>query len=201
MKQINYLLKQAKYLLKQCQYRSTLGGLAGTVLAVLLSSGCASTPEAPVNITQGCEVVSSKQLDVAIDQAKDNLSRAECLPFFSTNFASLRETAKGDPKADNRAKFAAWLKWANEQGIISVKQSKESYNRYFNETFVSLPSHGHICGYLQRHDPVKDMSRELSQKSEGYNDILGDSAGYYRVHAQYTDMKFMLESVASACQG
>lgn len=176
------------------------GRFVGSFIFVLLG-GCSVAPEQQEDVTVGCDVITTMQIDDAFQQAKENMSRSECTPFYSANFAALREIAKGNAHVENRSKFAAWLKYVSDRGVISVRQAKDGYNRYFNETFVSLPSQGHICGHMNKRNPVKAMSHELSQKSEGYNDILGDSEGYNRVHAQYNDMRFMLESVKTACNG
>jgi hypothetical protein len=174
----------------------------GLLLTIVLATGCATTQpvSVSVNIAEGCDAVNSKKLTMAFEQSRDHLARSECAPFFDQHFNSLRRIATGDPKLENRAQFAGWLSWASKQGVITVKQSKEHYNRYFNETFVSLPKQGHICGHIQTKRPVTDMTLELTQKREGYLDILGDSKGYNQVHEQYQDMKFMLESMETACQ-
>jgi hypothetical protein len=171
------------------------------LIAISLTTGCATQNAVPVDITEGCDSVNSKQIDAAFSEAKANLSRAECAPYFEANFTALKAVAKGNPGEENKARFAQWLSWSNKQGVITVKQSKALYTRYFHSTFVSLPSQGNLCSHLANGDPVKDMTRELSDKREGYNDIVNDSQGYNAVHQEYDDMKLMLDSVAMACQG
>ncbi len=170
------------------------------IVAAAVFTGCAAQPNAPVITTAGCETINSNLVDAAFDEARNNLSRQECVPFFQAIFNSLKVAAKGNPGEENKARFAAFLTWSNQQGIITVMQSKRLYNRYFNETFISLPDQGNVCSHMLNQSPVKDMTLELSQKREGYTEILGDSKGYDAVHAQYLDMKLMLESVATACQ-
>lgn len=186
---------------KKTLLHSMLVSLTMTLLA--LNTGCASlsSPSSSPVAAPVCDAIDSKQVDAAFGEARNNLSRAECAPYFEQNFSKLREVAQGDPGDDNRSRFAAWLNWSSDKGIITARQAKEMYTRYFHDTFVSLPSQGHVCGYLKDDSLKTAMKLELVQKREGYTRIAGDAEGFNRVHLQYEDMMLMLDSVNSACKG
>ena len=169
----------------------SLGGLVA--IAMLTLSACATTPPA-------CGGPQSKNLDTAIDQSKAHLSDG-CAAQFDRYFDDLLVIAEGDPKPENKRRFCELLVWASDEGILSKRQARDYYNRYFNVKFMSLKGDYNNCSHTcpNKRKVLLDMERELSDKERGLLKVSLDSNGYYRADELYQEVELVLEATCTAC--
>ena len=99
---------------------------------VLLSQGCATSPPP-------CGSPMTNNLATAVVQVEHELDSG-CSAHFDRYYDDLLTIAEGEPKPENKRIFSDHLLWATDRGILSQRQAKEYYNRYFNVKFVSLES-------------------------------------------------------------
>ncbi len=116
-------------------------------------------------------------------------------------YDDLLSIAEGDPKAENKRVFSEFLVWASDGGLLSQRQAREYYNRYFNVKFVSLQSDYNNCTHTcPRRDRVMlNMERELTDKERGLLKVSLDNAGYYRADELYQEVELVLEATCTAC--
>lgn len=172
---------------------SALRTLLALAAGVFLLSSCASSPP-PCNGPQ------TKNLDAAIADVQASLSGG-CSAYFDSYYDDLLNIAEGDPKPENKRLFSEFLVWSSDQGILSQRQARDYYNRYFNVKFVSLQSDYNNCSHTcPRRDRVMlDMERELGDKERGLLKVSTDSAGYYRADELYQEVELVLEATCTAC--
>lgn len=170
--------------------------LLATGLIVLWAGALASCASSPPS----CAGPQSRNLDAAFDQAKASL-QAGCAAHFDRIFDDLLATAEGDPKPENKRGFSEFLVWASDEGILSKRQARENYNRYFNVKFMSLASDYNNCSHTcpRRDRVLLDMERELSDKERGLMKISLDNPGYYRADELYREVELVLEATCTAC--
>ncbi len=169
--------------------RSVLLIIAG---GMVLAS-CATSPPA-------CNSPQSKNLTSAISTVKSNLNFG-CAEHFDRYYDDLLSIAEGDPKKENKRIFSEFLVWSSDEGLLSQRQAKDYYNRYFNVKFVSLQSDYNNCTHTcPRRDRVMlNMERELSDKERGLLKVSLDNAGYYRADELYQEVELVLEATCTAC--
>ena len=168
--------------------------LAGVLAFTMVLASCASSPPP-------CGSPQSKNLDTAMSSVKKTLSSG-CEAHFDRLYDDLLSVAEGDPKPENKRLFSEFLVWSKEQGLISQRQAKDYYNRYFNVKFMTLKSDYNNCSHTC---PVRDrvmlnMERELSDKERGLLRVSLDSAGYYRADELYQEVELVLEATCTACE-
>lgn len=167
---------------------------AATLLSsMLVLASCATAPP-PCNGPQ------SKNLDTAISQVKQTLNNG-CEAHFDRYYDDLLTVAEGDPKPENKRIFSEFLVWAGDEGLLSQRQAKNYYNRYFNVKFMALQSEYNNCSHTC---PVRDrvminMERELSDKERGLLKVSLDNEGYYRADELYQEVELVLEATCTAC--
>jgi hypothetical protein len=159
----------------------------------LLTASCASSPPP-------CGSPQTKNLNSAIADVQDSLSNG-CAASFDRYYDDLLNIAEGDPKAENKRVFSEFLVWASDEGLLSQRQARDNYNRYFNVKFVSLQSDYNNCSHTcPRRDRVMiNMERELSDKERGLLKVSQDSASYYRADELYQEVELVLEATCTAC--
>ncbi|MEM9208714.1 MAG: hypothetical protein AAGA61_05680 [Pseudomonadota bacterium] len=168
-----------------------------TVLTMILWAGaltsCASSPPP-------CAGPQSKNLDVAFDQAKSALA-AGCAAHFDRFHDDLMTIAEGDPKPENKRRFSEFLVWSADEGILSQRQARDYYNRYFNVKFMSLAGDYNNCSHTcpRRDRVLLDMERELGDKERGLLKISLDNGAYYRADELYREVELVLEATCTAC--
>ena len=97
--------------------------------------------------------------------------------------------------------FSEFLLWCNSEGILTKVQSRDCYNRYFNDTFMSLPDAYNVCSSCpKKEDIMRDMEAELRQKEVGLMKACGDRDTYYSAHEQYNTILVVLEATCLACE-
>ena len=162
-------------------------------LSTLMLASCATSPPP-------CDSPQTRNLSAAVDQVKDSLSSG-CAAHFDRYYDDLLRTAEGDPKPGNKRVFSEFLVWAADEGLLSQRQAKDHYNRYFNVKFMTLQSDYNNCSHTcPRRDRVMlDMERELSDKERGLLKVSLDSDGYYRADELFQEVELVLEATCTAC--
>ena len=176
---------------------ATKTGVAKGLLLMMLSltfASCASTPPP-------CMSPTTRNLDAAVVQVQHELDSG-CAAHFDAFYDELLTIAEGDPKPENKRIFSDFLIWTTDRGILSQRQAKEYYNRYFNVKFVSLEGDYNNCSHTcPRRDRVMlQMQRELSDKERGLMKVSLDSGGYYRADELYQEVELVLEATCTACE-
>ncbi len=166
--------------------------LIATCSALLAS--CATAPPP-------CVSPQTRNLDHAIEDVKSNLRGGSCAAHFDRYYDELLTIAEGDPKAGNKRIFSEFLVWSGDQGLLSQRQTRDYYNRYFNVKFTSMQGDYNNCSHTcPRRDRVMlNMERELIDKERGLLKVSLDSAGYYRADELYQEVELVLEATCTAC--
>jgi hypothetical protein len=166
--------------------------LIATCSALLAS--CATTPPP-------CLSPQTRNLGHAVEDVKSNLRGGGCAAHFDRFYDDLLTIAEGDPKPENKRIFSEFLVWSSDEGLLSQRQAREYYNRYFNVKFTSMQGDYNNCSHTcPRRDRVMlNMERELSDKERGLMKISLDSAGYYRADELYQEVELVLEATCTAC--
>jgi len=171
---------------------------AGTAVALAMLgfalTSCATSPPP-------CMSPQTKHLDTAVVQVQHELASG-CAAHFDRFYDDLLTIAEGDPKPENKRIFSEFLVWATDEGILSQRQAKEHYNRFFNVKFVSLQSDYNNCSHTcpRRDRVMRLMERELSDKERGLMKVSLDNAGYYRADELYQEVELVLEATCTACE-
>ena len=109
------------------------------------------------------------------------------------------------PKATRGRKtsgrFSEFLVWAADEGLLSQRQARNYYNRFFNVKFTTLASDYNNCSHTcpRRDRVLLDMERELSDKERGLLRVSLDNGSYYRADELYREMELVLEATCTAC--
>jgi hypothetical protein len=161
--------------------------------ANLLLAACATSPPP-------CGSPQSRNLDRAIEDVKQSLSNG-CEAHFDRLYDDLLNIAEGDPKAENKRVFSDFLLWAGDEGLLSQRQARDYYNRYFNVKFMALQGDYNNCSHTcpRRERVMLDMERELGDKERGLLKVSLDNAGYYRADELYQEVELVLEATCTAC--
>jgi hypothetical protein len=163
--------------------------MCGTLLA-----SCATAPPP-------CLSPQTRNLNHAVEDVKSNLRGGGCAAHFDRYYDDLLSIAEGDPKPENKRIFSEFLVWSGEEGLLSQRQARDYYNRYFNVKFNAMQGDYNNCSHTcPRRDRVMlDMERELSDKERGLMKISLDNAGYYRADELYQEVELVLEATCTAC--
>jgi len=161
--------------------------------ASMLVTSCATSPPP-------CDGPQTRNLNAAISHVKDALA-AGCTAHFDAYYDDLLGIAEGDPKPENKRVFSEFLVWSADEGLLSQRQARDYYNRYFNVKFMTLQSDYNNCSHTcPRRDRVMlDMERELSDKERGLLKVSMDNDGYYRADELYQEVELVLEATCTAC--
>ncbi len=159
--------------------------------------GCTTTQTA-----DQCGVHLKAPLRTAMAVVEDRLASG-CGTYYEGYVSELINIAKENPAVENKKAFSDFLVSLSDQGIISKRQAKELYNRYFNVKFVSLDGEYSTCSQVC---PVRDkvlleMRQELLDKEIGLLQASNDKAGYYRADLLLKESEIVLEATCRACTG
>lgn len=150
-----------------------------------------------------CPMPEGHNLDSAFADVRNSLNeeRQQCAPYFDVYLQHLLATAEGDPGPDNKRRFSEFLIWASAEGIISKRQARNLYNRYFNVKFVSLKSNYNNCSHAcpKRASMMADMAQELSDKEQGLLKVSADTQSFYRADRLMKEAELVLEATCTAC--
>ena len=124
-----------------------------------------------------------------------------CEYHFDNYFQSLLQIAEANPNPDNKSLFSDHLVKVNETGVISQRQARDYYNRYFNVKFVSLTGDYNTCAQTcpVQHQVISNMKVELQDKQIGLLRASSDQAGYYRADNLLKEAQLVLEATCRAC--
>jgi hypothetical protein len=162
-------------------------------LSALFLASCATSPPP-------CDGPQTRNLSAAVDHVKNSLASG-CSAHFDRYYDDLLRTAEGDPKPGNKRVFSEFLVWSADEGLLSQRQAKDHYNRYFNVKFMTLQSDYNNCSHTcPRRDRIMlDMERELSDKERGLLKVSLDNDGYYRADELFQEVELVLEATCTAC--
>ncbi len=170
--------------------------LLGATAIIASLSACNS------NRPQGlqCNLPEGPHLDEAISAARFDLETG-CEDRFDDYFQRLLTIAEGDPKKDNKTSFSEFLVWANEEGLLSKRQARKRYNRYFGVKYVALIGDYSVCSRTcpRQNQVVADMKRELADKEQGLLKVSADRRSYHRATRLFRETELVLEATCSAC--
>jgi hypothetical protein len=175
---------------------STVTTAAALVALAALLTGCnTNPPRASV-----CTLPEGTNLERAISAARFDL-KTGCEQQFDQYFQRLLTIAEGDPKKDNKVAFSDFLIWANEEGLLSKRQARELYTRYFGVKYVSLISDYSVCAQTcpRRQEVMREMNRELVDKEQGLLKVSADQREYYRANRLFQETELVLDATCEAC--
>jgi hypothetical protein len=175
---------------------SPIRNLAGTLaLACLALTGCSTTTAVD------CSGPQTRNLDDAFVHVEQRLASG-CEYHFDGYLADLLSIAEGDPSPENKRKFSEFLVAIGDRGLLSNRQARDIYNRYFNVKFVSLQGDYNNCTHTcPRMDNVLDsMESELMHKEQGLLRVSEDAQGYYRADRLFKEAELVLEATCLACE-
>jgi len=160
----------------------------------VLLAACATTPPP-------CVSPQTRNLDHAILDVQSNLRDGGCAAQFDRYYDELLTIAEGDPKPENKRVFSEFLVWSSDAGLLSQRQARDYYNRFFNVKFNSMQGDYNNCSHTcpRRDRIMRNMERELSDKERGLMKISLDSTGYYRADELYQEIDLVLEATCTAC--
>ncbi len=173
--------------------------LTGIVTVAAMATSLAACSSNPTQVTS-CAVPQGPNLEQAISAARFDLETG-CEHEFDAYFQRLLVIAEGDPKKENKASFSDFLLWANDAGLLSKRQARETYNRYFGIKYVSLVSDYSVCAQTcpNQSDVMRQMDRELADKEQGLLKISADRLNYTRASNLYQETELVLEATCEAC--
>jgi hypothetical protein len=173
--------------------------LTGIATVTALAASLAACSHSPAK-TAACSLPEGPNLEQAISQARFDLETG-CEHEFDAYFQRLLSIAEGDPKKENKASFSDFLLWSNDVGLLSKRQARETYNRYFGVKYVSLVSDYSVCSQTcpQQSDVMRKMNRELGDKEQGLLKISADRINYTRASNLYQETELVLQATCEAC--
>ena len=174
--------------------RNQLFTLTVLITSSLALTSCASSPPP-------CDGPQSRDLSAAVNQVKNSLEYNGCQAHFDRYYDDLLRIAEGDPKPENKRLFSEFLVWSADEGLLSQRQARDYYNRYFNVKFMTLQGDYNNCSHTcpARSRIMRDMERELSDKERGLLKVSLDNDGYYRADELYQEVELVLEATCAAC--
>lgn len=170
--------------------------LLGVITATLLFTACEATPVADV-----CGGRLGSSLEGALAETERRLGN-DCEYRFDSYFRENLATAEANPDSDNKRLFSDHLIRVNDMGIISKRQAKDLYNRYFNVKFVSLAGDYNTCSQTcpVQARVISDMKQELQDKELGLLRASSDNASYYRADNLLKETQLVLAATCRACE-
>lgn len=167
-----------------------------SILLVGLLTACNSNPSK----TKTCNLPQGPDLNQAVAEAQSAL-QTSCRLHFDRYFQRLLSIAEGDPKKENKAIFSDFLLWANTQGLLSKRQARETYTRYFGVKYISLLSDYSVCAQTcpRQKEVIQNMSHELQDKEQGLLKISAEQSDYYRANRLFQETELVLKATCEAC--
>ena len=170
--------------------------IAVGILASLTLAACTTARTA-----DACSVSLNSSLASSIRAVEGKLSEG-CEYGFEGYFVQLMDVAVNNPDPDNKRLFSDFLVRISEQGVISKRQAKAKYTRYFNVKFVSLTGEYNTCSQTcpVRSRVLAEMQSELLDKELGLIRASEDSVSYYRADHLLKEAQLVLEATCRACE-
>jgi len=169
-------------------------------LFILLCTGVGLGACATHSTAGHCSAPLNRDLDTAMMEVEQRLGSG-CEYHFDRYFQQLLSIAEDNPDTENKSRFSDHLVRANEMGVISQRQAKELYNRYFNVKFVSLTGDYNTCAQTcpVHAEVMNNMQHELRDKQVGLLKASADKTGYYRADHLLKEAQLVLEATCRAC--
>ena len=170
--------------------------LLGLFAATLLFAACEATPVADL-----CGGRLGRTLEGAMAETERRLDNS-CEYRFDSYFKENLAIAEANPDAENKRLFSDHLLRVNDMGVISKRQAKDLYNRYFNIKFVSLSGDYNTCSQTcpVQARVISDMKQELQDKELGLLRASADNASYYRADNLLKETQLVLAATCRACE-
>lgn len=165
-------------------------------LALAALAGCAANRSADY-----CSARLGSQVESAMAEAKSRLAQG-CEYQFDGYFHELLALAEANPDTGHPQRFSDFLVAASESGVISQRQARNFYNRYFGIKFVSLQGDYNTCSQAcpDRARVLSDMRSELQDKELGLLRASENQSAYYRADSLLKESELVLEATCMACQ-
>ena len=166
-----------------------------TVLLAGGISACTTTP-----IVDHCAGSLGTNLNAAMQTAESRMASG-CEYQFDRYFAELLQIAQANPDPLNKPLFSDFLVRASDSGLITKRQAKERYNRYFNIKFVSFTGDYNTCSQACpiQAQVMSNMQDELRDKQLGLLEASEDKSSYYRADHLLKETQLVLEATCRAC--
>ncbi len=176
---------------------SYVARLIGLGMATLLYTACAAT-SAPVADLCGGRLGSN--VESGLSEAERRLGSG-CEHQFDSYFRENLALAEANPDMENKRFFSDHLLRVNDMGVISKRQARDLYNRYFNVKFVSLAGDYNTCSQTcpVQSRVISDMKQELQDKELGLLRASSDNASYYRADNLLKETQLVLAATCRAC--
>ena len=167
------------------------------LVPLVLIAGCTT----PAPVADVCSERLGTSIDGALAETERRLSNG-CEFQFDSYFKENLALAEANPDSENKRRFSDHLLAVQDQGVISQRQARALYNRYFNVKFVSLAGDYNTCSQTC---PVQgrvlaDMRSELQDKELGLLRISSDQTSYYRADHLLKETQIVLEATCRACE-
>ncbi|MFP6808113.1 MAG: hypothetical protein VB957_13185 [Pseudomonadales bacterium] len=171
------------------------------ILPFLILASTAITSCTTTEVVDNCAINLKGSLDNAIYIAERKLSSG-CEYSFDNYLGQLLAIAADNPSPDNKRSFSDFLIRASDNGTISKRQAKSTYNRYFNIKFVSLAGEYNTCSQTcpSKAKVLAAMRLELRDKELGLVKASDDTASYYRADHLLKEVELVLEATCRACE-
>ena len=179
--------------------KSSMGSfLAVSAISVLLLAGCSTSPKQ--NTQLACNDSFNQSLSAAMGDARYRVAEG-CSGNYFGIFSQLLEIGQGDPKPENKQMFSQFLEWSADEGIISKRQARETYTKYFGTKFVSALSDYNTCAAFCpiQDDLLSQMKDELVAKDLGILKVSGDVDGYNRANTLHDELELVITATCEAC--
>lgn len=167
-------------------------------VALMVAAGCSQITKRDV---VDCSISDTNNIDRLFEQVSGRLENPACHYQFRDYQQRLLTAAKGAPEAENEARFAGLLRSSIDRGIISKRQGRALFSRYFDPEFYAVKSEARSsCSSLRDKDELyAGMRSELAYKREGMLEILDDEERFRRAQHYYNDLRLVFEAVDTAC--
>jgi len=176
------------------------------VCLLLLGCNPSTTTKAPVVVAKPTPkpavcLPTGKRIEPAFVAAKAALKKTPCVYQFDAILTRLLTISEGDPQLRNKQRFSAFLQWSQGQGIISQKQAKTYYTRYFGLYFMTLPRTGYTtCSMCPKVAQLRrQLHAEVGQKKIGLLRVSGDKKTYQKAVNDHNALQTILKAVCHAC--
>lgn len=186
--------KASSQVFTQCLKRASR--LLGLIVATVLFSACEAAPVADL-----CGGRLGNNLESAMVETERRLGSG-CEYRFDSYFKDNLATAEANPDAENKRLFSDHLLRVNDMGVISKRQARDLYNRYFNVKFVSLAGDYNTCSQTcpVQARVISDMKTELQDKELGLLRVSSDNASYYLADNLLKETQLVLAATCRACE-
>ena len=173
--------------------------LLGASSLLTVVAGCSQ--QQTVSSDHFCALSPGKNVDRLFAEADEKLADRSCHYHYQSIVDRLVEAAKESPGAENEQRFAELLRSSIERGVISKKQGRALFSRYFDTEFYAIKSEPrNSCSALGDKDRMyADMKQELQYKREGLLEILSDEPRFRQAQQHYADLRTVLDAVQVAC--